>query len=130
MSLIQKGQHVRCILKNNLLLEGIVDSWSETISVIKSKDGLQSNVILNTLQDVMVVKIIHKQPTQLKTELEQQFAETVSAPSNDDLRLKKMAELKSLLAEQEKKIVTEKLRSHQIGEVKKVNYEYPRFRQK
>lgn len=130
MSLIQKGQYVRCVLKNNLLLEGIVESWSETISVIKSKDGLQSSIILNTLQDVMVVKIIHKHPIELKTELEQQFIDTTSAPSDDELRLKKMVELKALLVEQEKKIVAEKLRSHHVGEVKKVNYELPRFRQK
>jgi len=130
MNLIQKGQHVKCVLKNNLLLDGIVESWSDTISVIKSMDGLHSNIILNTLRDVIVVKIIHKHPAQFKTELEQQFTETVLAPSDDELRLKKMAELKSLLVEQEKKIITDKLRSHHVSEVKKVNYEFPRFRQK
>ncbi len=130
MNLIQKGQHVRCVLRNNLLLDGIVESWSDTISVIKSMDGLHSNIILNTIQDVMVVKIIHKQSIQAKTELDQQFDQAHSSPSSDDLRVKKMAELKTLLVEQEKKIIADKLKSHHAGEVRKVNYELPRFYQK
>jgi len=122
----KKGQHIKCVLRNNLIIDGIVDSWSDDKSVLLSRDGASASVIQHTLQDVVVIKIIFKNLLQTKESLEQKFNETLSNPS-DDLRLKNLAELKTLMIEQEKKIISEKLKDHQIGNVRKVEYEQPRF---
>ncbi len=40
---------------------------------------------------------------------------------------KSIAELKKDIADQERKIIADKLKNHRIGEVTKVNYGYPGF---
>src|SRR5271166_5906266 len=123
----QKGQQVRCVLRNNLIIDGIVEFWSDGKSVLRSKDGVSVSIIQHTSQDIVVIKIILKEPIQIKNDLEQQFEEIRQCPSGDDLRLKNLVELNSLMAEQDKKIIVEKLKDHQIDGVKKVAYGQPGF---
>lgn len=118
----QKGQQIRCVLRNNLIIDGIVDSWSDGKSVLRSKDGTSISIIQHTAQDIVVVKIILKEAAQIKTELEEAFEKIYESPSEDELRLKNLAELKNLMNEQEKKIVAEKLKDHHIDGVRKVTY--------
>ncbi len=123
----QKGQHIKCVLRNNLIIDGIVDFWSDAKSALRSIDGTSISIIQHTAQDIVVVKIILKDSAQVSTELEQEFHEVYQQPSEDSLRLKNMIELKSLMAAQEKKIVTEKVRNHTVSEVKQVSYGLPGF---
>ncbi len=129
----QKGQHVRCVLSNNLIIEGIVDSWEDEKSVLKSLDGESVSIIQNTSRDVVLVKIIlkeYKKPAErivIKNELEKKFDEEKKKPIQDDLRLKNLAELKVLMIEQEKKIISEKLKDHHISDIKKASYGQPKF---
>lgn len=125
----QKGQQVRCVLRNNLIVDGIVESWSENKSVLRSKDGCSISVIQHTEQDVVIVKILLKEPVQVKQDLEHQFEGEWEKPSEDELRLKNLADLKSMMIAQEKKIIAHKLQEHHIGETKKVAYGQPGFLQ-
>lgn len=123
----QKGNHIKCLMRNNLVLEGIVELWSNDQSILRSLDGTSVSIVQHPAQDIVVIKIILKEPTQIKKELEVKFEEEFNKPSDDDLRVKNMVELKTMLNEQEKKIVAEKLKSHHIGEVKRTSYGQPGF---
>lgn len=121
----QKGQHVKCVLRNNLIIEGIVESWSDDQSILKSLDDASLSIILHTAQDILLIKIILKNSSEIKNELQVKFEEAYSQPSDDKLRLKNMVELKKLLTEQERRIVSEKIKDHHISNVKETKYEAP-----
>ena len=133
----EHGQHVKCVLRTGALAEGIVEVWSPDEVLLYSLDGESILIITHPREDIMLIKIILGQPEddrQLVTEseappneLEKQFQQVHQAPSSvdDNLRLKKMADLKIMLAEQERKIVAQKMTDHHIGEVRKVTYGYP-----
>jgi hypothetical protein len=142
---IQEDQFIKVILKNNILLEGFVEEFSEKEICLRSSDGKSLFLILDTSQ-VILIKIIlepekdiashriegveekprtTKQPAEQKIEIEKEFHKTYEQPSGDELRTKKLAELKIMLAEQEKKIISEKMRSHDIGEVTQSVYADP-----
>lgn len=123
----QKGNHIKCLMRNNSVLEGIVELWSNEQSILRSLDNLSLSIIQNPAQDIVVIKIVLKTPIQMKNDLELKFDEEYNKTSNDDLRLKNLVDLKNLLNTQEKKIVAEKLKDHHIGEVKKINYGQPGF---
>jgi hypothetical protein len=113
----QKGQYVKCIFNDNSSLEGIVEFWSDQKSVLKSKDNKNILIIQRTLEDVKLVKIILGQSQiiqQPKSRVEQKFQQTLNNNPNpyDPIKNKKLAELKTQLIEQEKKIVAEKLIEH------------------
>jgi hypothetical protein len=131
----QDGQYVKCILKNGAVVEGYVEEWIQNEVQLRSIDGESIMIITHPEEDIMLIKImLDKQesietpvnsPPPARTDLEQEFEETYNQPSNDDLRVKKLAELKIMLVEQDKKIITDKMKDHRIGEVKKVMYGYP-----
>jgi len=136
----QPGQHVKCILRNNTIVEGIVDNWRGDIhsglTQLRSLDG-DSILIIPNLDDVMLIKIMLEKPKSLtaeikekiekKSQLNKEFIEVYEQPSNDDLRTKKLAELKILLVAQEKKIIADKMKDHHLSGVKAVQYGQPGF---
>ena len=137
----KKDQHVRCVLRNNLIIEGTVDSWSDAKSVLRSLDGSSVSIIQHTAQDIVVVKIILQEPVkekkepiqarvEAKTELEKKFDEVYQSPSDNELRVKNLAELKTLMNEQERKIISERIKNHQATDVRKVTYGQPEFLKK
>lgn len=125
---IDCGRHIKIILKNNIIVEGIVEFWADKDCLLKSLDDDSIFLIPNPNSDIIMVKMFNKSKkpiqieTEKKSELEKKFEETYEKPSDDDLRLKNLAELKSELIEQEKKIIANKLKNHHIGEIKKVQY--------
>jgi hypothetical protein len=130
------GQHVKCILKNGAVVEGIVEEWSTNSVELRSLDGESILIIPRPNEDIMLIKVlleklkpeveIIKEKIIEKGSLEEELQKTVEQTSND-LRLKKMAELKILLAQQERKIITDKLKDHHISDVRKAQYERPGF---
>lgn len=126
----QKGQYVRCILRNNMIIEGNVESWSSGKSTLRSSDGNSISTIQHTSQDVVAFKIILKTPIRVKKDLEEKFEQTQQLPSNDEFRLKNMAELKILMTEEEKKAISEQIKDHHINNNRKVIYEQPGFLKK
>jgi hypothetical protein len=130
MQHIAKGTQIIAVMNNAIQIAGVVEVWSEQESILMLKDGSKW-IIHNTAKDVMLTKLVVMEPSLKETQnerhaLQEEFEEACQAAS-DDLRVKKLAELKILLNNQEKQIISQKLREHEITEVKPVQYEQPRF---
>lgn len=118
------GQHVKCLLTNNTLVEGYVIVWELSSCVkLKSLDSESVLIIHHPARDIMMTKVIiepiveeeiPEKPPEPKpmSELQSEWDETLAGPSDDELRTKRLAELKVLMVEQEKKIIRERVRSH------------------
>lgn len=128
----QIGQHITCLLRNNILIEGIVTEWNSDGIQLKSIDE-KSMIVVPQLSDIIMIKIFLEEIPQNKekiinqTELEEQFDESYNQPSDNPLRTKSLAELKILMIEQEKQTLVNKLKNHHIGETRKVKYGFPGF---
>ncbi|CAB4196521.1 hypothetical protein UFOVP1290_41 [uncultured Caudovirales phage] len=133
------GKHVKILLINSTIVEGIVEEWNDESIILKSI-GEKSYVIIKRPQsDIMLIKVMLEttaeknnfEPEQnlsdYKSELNSEFDSTYNQPSGDPLRDKRLAELKILINEADKEIISNKLKSHHIGNTKKVKYEYPGF---
>ncbi len=136
------GQHVKILLVNSTIVEGIIEEWNDDSIILKSI-GEKSYVIINRPQsDIMLIKVmldyapeknktLNKEQEQVtntyKEELSSEFAKVYNQPSGDPLRDKRIAELKILINEADKEIISNKLKNHHIGNTKKVKYEYPGF---
>ena len=129
--------HVKILLRNNSIVEGIVQEWGATIK-LQSFDDKSYTIIPHPEDDIILIKVflgdpseekeeIEIAPEEVKTELEQQFQQVVEQPSDNPTRHKSLAELKVLLANQDRQIIADKLRSHHISDTRKVEYGYPGF---
>lgn len=126
----QKGQYVKIIFNNATQAEGFVEEWSDNTSVLKAEDNSSYLVINKTFEDIMAIKIMitHIPTTQNKQKFEklvEEFQETYERPSGNDLRLKRLGHLRGMMAEQEKKIVAEKMVEHIPSNVQGVKYGNP-----
>ena len=131
----QKEQYVKLIFRNGTVAEGRVEEWSDKISVLVSGNDQCRLLIMNTAEDIMLVKIdmMTKTGNDMPTisaqkhleELNEQFEEEYDKPSTDELRLKKLADLRKLMIEEEKKVVAAKLNEHTISNTNPVGYGNP-----
>lgn len=101
---------------SNIQLEGIVVSWSNTESILKTLSGTSTIVIQNTLADILFYKITDAQP---------KYNELKNKPHKSDDDIKSLANYKIELNELERAEIREKLNSHSIGEAKQVSYGSP-----
>lgn len=137
--MIQPDTHVKILLRNNTIAEGVVQEWSNIVK-LKSVDDQSYMIILHPEEDIILIKVflensleekiktIFKEDSEeVKTELEQKFQQTIDQPSDETARHKSLAELRVLLSQQERQIIANKLRQHHLGQAKKVEYGYPRF---
>lgn len=130
--MIEKGQYVKIVFKNSTQLEGIVDSWSDKQSVLKSIEGDSLMIIFNTSEDVMAVKIILNfvKPSELHrrlSETKQEFEAVRETLSNDELRIQKLADLRKMLIKQEKQIINQQIREHMPSQITEAKYGIPNF---
>lgn len=121
------GQNVKCILTNSSIVEGSVFEFNDDCLKLKSLDGNDLFIINNPKQNIMITKItINKIPKSKlideKKDLEELFKKEYDKPSNDNLRANNLAKLKIMLIEQERKIVSEAVKNHSIGEVNQTKY--------
>lgn len=126
---LEPGQYVRIIFRNSMQMEGVIESWSEEESILVPPEGTDKFIIFHTEQDVLGVKVCQELPAKKKhkkfEEIVNQFKEVQETPSADDLRLQNLAQLKILMNEQEKKIISEKVRDHNISNVRQTQYGFP-----
>lgn len=125
------GRFVKCFLKNNLIVEGKVESWNDKEILLSLEDS--EILIFNPLENLLMVKFISKNNKNEPVEndiISNNVSQTQSLPIKnpfDPDYTKNIAELKQELDKQEKEIIKNKLKSFAIEEVKKVKYEYPGF---
>lgn len=127
--IVEKSKHVICCLKNNALLEGTVESWSDEEVVLLSLDTMSRLIILNPKQDIVFVKIIleslkQKKLPELKQQISQELGEVLQE-EDTDLKNESIQHLKALVVEQERKIIKEKTKDHQLGQPRSISYYYP-----
>jgi hypothetical protein len=160
----ETGQHVKCLLRNGAIAEGIVEEWFGNYVKLISLDHGSVLIIHHPDQDIMLTKIVldddiaedYKEPAESITgvpapsdedppsgafisykdggitwtnpeELQAEFEEVLEQPSSDPNRIKRLADLRIMMAEADRKIIEDKLKDHNINEVKKVEYGYPGF---
>jgi hypothetical protein len=128
----QIGQYVQVMLQYGYVIEGYVENWTDEQSVLRSISNKSLVIIPHTSSDIVAIKIMQETP-QLKEEnsntqeLENQIEEVKKLPSQDETRLLKLAELRKQLAEQDRKIISDKLKDHNISGTQKVQYGQPGF---
>jgi hypothetical protein len=130
----QVGQYVKIVFRNATQAEGVVESWSDEATILRSPDKKSIFIIQRTAEDVMAVKIIldYTGFTSLEKKIEEtkeKFQQVYEQPSADDLRIKSMAQLKTAMIEQERKILAERMKEHRPTGIKN-SYQYPDFFQK
>jgi len=134
-----KDQYVRIIFKNSTHAEGFVESWSGREAVLRSADGTSLLIIQDVAADIMAVKVYFDPPEkqskieeeiERKQEIEQDFEEVHKEPEIDQYaKARTLLELRKLQAEQDRKIVSEKLKDHTATQtnVTVPKYELPGF---
>lgn len=148
----EKGKHVKCILRTGVSVEGIVQEWYNNVVQLLSLDGESILIIPHPGEDIMLIKILIDMPeidlplTDEVTDtvdveisdgvrvveheisgLERKFQAAKNLPTDDPNKAKTLAELRIMMAEQEKKIISHKVRNHYPSETRKVQYGYPGF---
>jgi len=128
--------HVKILLRNNATVEGIVKNWYANVVELQSLDEQSCIIIPHPEEDIILIKVFLNNSSEEKissnsenpqNELEQKFQQTLEQPSDDPDRIQSLAELRILLSQQERQILTNKLRQHHLGETKKVEYGHPGF---
>ena len=116
----EKGQHVKCFMRSTMVLEGIVEEWSDTQVVLKSLADQSVLIIHRPNEDIAVTKVVLEEPQEkpklelpeIKQAVKDKLEEVLN--STDDAELDKMniQQLRQLVAEQEKKIISDKIKDH------------------
>lgn len=139
MTAPKEGQRVKCFLRNGSVVEGIVEIWDCPV-ILKTLDGTSQMIIHNPMQDIMLTKVLLSEAVPAKSraqEIADKIREKVAEegqPEPDEQSLNAMtkAQLHVELAEQERRVVAEKLKDHYPDSQapRKKTYGYPRFLQK
>lgn len=125
--MMEPGNYVKLSLKSGLQVEGIVESWSKEEVILSTKGSQNKLYIFNVMENVILAKVVlDDKPRQVMENLKKQFEEVKAAPIGD-LRIKKIAELKTMMNEQEKIDIAESLTEHKVSTTNKANYGYPGF---
>ena len=121
---IEKDTYLKLLFKNGVWVEGVVVSWSDEESLLRTPDGSEV-IIISPKENLMLIKKIQKRnPKSIKD----QFDKLVDSPSDDINRVTKIADLKVMLNQAEKEIILEKSRSHTVSsDVRNVEYGNPGF---
>ena len=135
---LDKGLHVKCFMRSTMVLEGIVEDWSEAQVVLKSLDGESLMIVHRPAEDIMLTKVVlaepeipaekevpksrPQQPTQLQEQIKSKLQEALEPSGDIDLDKLNVKELRDLVIEQEKQLITQKRKQHfGSGKVMKYN---------
>lgn len=132
---LEKGQYIECALKNGWVVSGTVDNFNSTGLQLTRSDGKGIVIILRPNEEISVIKIPTPEPTEVQEIKEipiaspkPQYNAVLEQPDLDDpAKIKTLVELRKEYLNQEKEEIANKLRSHEVGEVKEVRYGYPGF---
>lgn len=150
------GRHVKCFLRNSTVVEGIMEGCS-TVIQLRSLDGKSLLIIHSPEQDIILTKVLLPKetaeqagepevkvdkypPNELLSQgvLEDPFTNLMATGKEEPLdpmtlKAKTMAELKIQMAEEERKIIANKLKDHHPNTSqapRKVTYGQPGFLKK
>lgn len=120
----EKGQHVKCLMRSSMLLEGIVEEWSDNQVVLKSLDDQSILIVHQPANDIMLTKVVLEEPQEksvekpklelpeIKQAVKDKLEEVLNPTDNAELDKMNVQQLRQLVIEQEKKIVSDKIKEH------------------
>lgn len=149
------NQYVKIVLKNSLIIEGVIKAWEKKQACIQSLETGDLTIINNIKENIILVKICYKENNQfieeseniapiqqrvssnrsedivsaeeaLMAEKEHLEQELKKLPTNISEKNQTLANLRLSIKEIDQKIIKNKLKSHTPTEVKS-NYAYPNF---
>ncbi len=122
---IEKGQHVKYFLRNGMVLEGIVEEDTAAQVVLQALDGQSIMILHHPAEDIMMTKVVlteqspeipeeqpQAEPTEMQEQIKGKLQEVHQMPEDPELQKKTIAELRQLVMEQERQIITQKRREH------------------
>lgn len=124
---IEPNQYIKIMFKNGISIEGIVISWEQDNFVLKSDREESFFIIQNPKDDIIAIKIMIKQKQIAPAIAPQIPINETNKLSEEELKIRKIADLRIALAQQEKEIISNKLKNDTINEVRKVEYGLPGF---
>ena len=112
-----QGNHITIVFKNSIKLDGEVVEWNDTNSILKTLEGINT-IIIPDHSEILFYKF---------NSAAKDFEIVKSIPHKTEKDLMTLAELKKekILIEQEQ--IRERMSSHEIKEVKEINYGLPNF---
>lgn len=132
------GQHVKCFLRNTMVLEGIAEEWSDTRVVLKSIDGKSLMIIHKPADDILMTKVVLEEPviseetkvveeTVHKEHVRQKLTEVLQPDVDPELQKKNIQELRQMVVEQDRQIIASKTKEHfgSPGAAKTTQYSSP-----
>lgn len=127
----QQNDVVKIIFKQGMVEEGIVISWSDDKSVIKSSHNDNVLIILNTIENVLAVKIVNDfKKRKLRQEIYVDDPEPPSYERDESLRAKQLSELHVERIKEEKERAKSHLTTFESTEtLQPINYGYPKLQQ-
>src|SRR5208282_4312888 len=125
---LEQGQHVKCFMRSTMVLEGLVEEWTEAQVVLKSLDGQSLMIIHSPATDIMITKVVlleiseeevprRKTPqewpdAQPKERIKEKLAEVLEPTGDLNIDNLNLTELRQLVHEQEKQMIAQKKKEH------------------
>lgn len=131
---VEKGQYVECLLKNGWIISGVVEELDSSGLTLNIEDEKVKVIILRPSEEISVIKVFFsgqellkekKSMPRLQPVVKNEIEEAFDSPSDTPDRIKTLAELRQELNRREREDIANRLRSHEVGDVKKVEYGYP-----
>ena len=116
-----KGQRVKLFMRHNsILLEGIVENWSDEQVILKSLEDDGLILVNRPSEDIMIVKITaaqvqideQKQLPEIKAEITETLRETLKPEIEPEIESANLKQLRKLAVLQDRKIIAEKSKQH------------------
>jgi hypothetical protein len=120
----EKGQHVKCFMRSTMVLEGIVEEWSDVQVVLKSLADQSVLIIHRPSEDIAVTKVVLEEPQEksiekpklelpeIKQAVKEKLEEVLNPTDDAELAKMNVQQLRQLVVEQEKKIISDKIKEH------------------
>src|ERR1035437_1079122 len=125
----QQGQHVKCFMRSTMVLEGIIEEWSEAQIVLKSLDGESLMIVHRPSEDIMLTKIMLDEPQEQEildedivhkeiseecpgNYVKKKLEEVLNTIEDPDLNKLNIKQLQSLVEQQDKKMILQKKKEH------------------
>lgn len=124
MNMIERGQHVKCFMRNGMSLEGIVEEWLPGQAVLKSLDGKSLMFIHRPGDDILLTKVVLEEPeiipeetkvveeTERKEHVRQKLTEVLQPDVEPELQKKNIQELRQMVQDQDRQIIANKTKEH------------------
>ena len=117
----QQGQYVKIFLRNSMILEGVVEEWTDQQVVLKLLLSDESFAIVHRPgEDILVTKVYVRTPeTQVdkpSSEIRQNIAatlqEAIKPEAEPELQKMNLTQLRQLVVQYDRKIIEEKRKEH------------------